>query len=133
MTDKLFVEKFLSVFAKGINENQMRKCGIRKKKGYLWNLLGCKVVPCLEGELARAEYNKVDKTDAFEVLYMSPNILEIFERTEALSDLHLTAEDIDEAGLVEFYIIGKDFAWCYVVTHAGDGAGPYFCYAPAQS
>ena len=33
---------------------------------------------------------------------------------------------IKNNGLIEFYVIGKDFSWCYIVTHERDGCGPYF-------
>lgn len=128
MTEKEFVERFLGVFAKDITEKQRRKNHIAgKRKGYLWNLFGTQFVSFFEGDIARAKYNIADKTGAFEVLYDSPCLLEAFE-SELLNAEHLTAEGIDNSGLAEFYIIGKDFSWCYVVTHAGDAAGPYFCY-----
>lgn len=130
MTENEFVAKFLSVFAKNINEHQKRKNhvgGIRN--GYLWNLFGNNLVPCYEGDNARTEYNIADKTGAIEVFYDSPCLLETFV-AETLSSSHLTADGIDNSGFAEFYIIAKDFSWCYVVTHGFNACGPYFCYAP---
>lgn len=129
MLEKDFVNKFLSVFAKDVNEQQKRKNRIGgKHKGYLWNLFGTKFVSYLEGNDARAEYDIVDKTGAVEILYDSPCLSKTFE-IEVLNVEHMTSAGIDNSGLVEFYIIGNDFSWCYVVTHAGDAAGPYLCYA----
>lgn len=33
---------------------------------------------------------------------------------------------IQNNGLIEFYVIGLNFSWCYIVTHEPDGCGPYF-------
>ena len=40
----------------------------------------------------------------------------------------MTSSDIDDCGLIEFYVVGKNFEWCYVVTHELDLCGPYFCF-----
>lgn len=129
MTKKEFEKKFLKTFAKNITEKQQKKFKIAgEAKGLLWNVF--QLVPCYEGNQARIEYEKVDKTGAVEVLYDSPCMRVGEFYCGELEKVHNTAEGIDNSGLVEFYIMGKDFAWCYVVTHAGDSAGPYFCYAP---
>lgn len=129
MTDNKFVEKFLSVFAKDITKKQKRKAYIGKKyRGYLWHLFSYQLISCLEGNEARAEYDQVDKTGAFEIQY--DNGIMGDGETISLNEEHKTAKGIDDSGYIEFYIIGKDFSWCYVVTHEGDYAGPYFCYAP---
>ena len=128
MTDKEFTDKFLDTFAKNISKKELKKCHVGIKKGCLWNLFGYKLLPCFEGNKAREEYDKADKTDAIEIQYA----LGWYDTKETsnLSAEHNTAAGIDDSSLNEFYVVGKDFSWCYVVTHAGDAAGPYFCYAP---
>lgn len=129
MTDNEFVQKFLSVFAKNITEMQKRKAYIGKNhSGYLWHLFSYKLLPCLEGDNAREEYNKIDKTNVIEIQY--DNGIMGDKETLSLDKAHFTAEGIDNSGLLEFYVIGKDFSWCYVITHEQDLCGPYFCYAP---
>lgn len=129
MTDNEFVEKFINIFAKDITEQQKRKASIGKKyNGYLWHLFNYKLLSCFEGNEARAEYNKVDKTDAFEIQYDNGYLGD--KETTRLDQAHTSAEGVDNASLPEFYIIGKDFSWCYVVTHEFNLCGPYFCYAP---
>lgn len=133
MTEKEFEENFLRVFANDITEKQLKKFRIGKKyKGYLWLLFNRGLVSCYEGDAARLEYNSANKTGAMEVLYNSSCVRGGFD-CSVLDTEHLMSKGVDDAHLDEFYIIGKDFSWCYVVTHEGDLAGPYFCYAPKKS
>lgn len=128
MTKNEFIDNFLNVFAKDITEKQKREAHVGiNNRGCLWNLFGYKLLPCFEGNEARMEYNKANKENAFEFYFYDDSLCD--DETAILNEAHLTAEQIDQEGLAEFYIVGKDFSWCYVVTHAGDHAGPYFCYA----
>lgn len=125
-----FCETFLSVFANGIKERQKRKYRIGLEYGgYLWHLFYYNLVPVFIGDEARKEYNKVDKNGAVQIQY-DLGIGYGDEETLSLEDNFLTAEGIDKGGYCEFYVIGKDFSWCYIVTHENDSCGPYFCYAP---
>lgn len=130
VTEKEFAESVLSAYGKNITKYQIKRSFRGYRKGYLWLGLSYKLLPCLEGDEARIEYDKVEKTDAFEIYYDDD-----FgdKETTSINEMHLTAKQIDDLGLAEFYIIGKDFSWCYVLTHAGDGCGPFFCYAPKSS
>lgn len=132
MTQKEFVDKFKLTFTSHLPEKVLKKFRIgNREKDFLWNLFGAKLVDCYEGDAARKEYNKADKLEAIEILYSGHNkVLRDEEETTPLKPEHMTAEGIDEAGLPEFYIIGKDFSWCYVITHEFDLCGPYFCYKP---
>ncbi|MCR4726870.1 MAG: DUF4275 family protein [Clostridia bacterium] len=149
MTSEDFAKRFIEVFSKNVSEEEfaesiskafisISKKGIKRsykqyvthKEGYLWMRLSYGIIPFFEGDEARREYDKADKTDAFEIYYYCEGLC--YPETATISNNHLTAKMIDDDDVGEFYIIGKDFAWCYVVTHAGDGAGPYFCYAPKQ-
>ena len=124
-----FRETFLSVFANGMKRQQKRKYRIGLEYGgYLWHLCYYKLVPAFIGDDARKEYNKVDKNGAIQIRY-DLGIGYGDEETSRLEDNFLTAEGIDKGGYSEFYVIGKDFSWCYIVTHEMDLCGPYFCYA----
>lgn|SRR5690554_5281800 len=128
MTSEEFEEKFLNMFANNISDKVRKKNKIGKKYGgYLWYIFSQNLYPCFEGIKAKNEYDCVDKTNAFEIQYDNGFIGD--RQTNFLYDVHLTAKGIDEDELFEFYVIGEDFSWCYVVTHERDLCGPYFCYA----
>ena len=147
MTSQDFVKRFIEVFSKNVSEEEFSekiskafgsiskkeikrsyKEYVTHKDGYLWMRLSYGIIPYFEGDEARREYDKADKTDAFEIFYYDSNFCD--KETSAMAEMYLTAKQVDEFAGCEFYIIGKDFSWCYVVTHAGDAAGPWFCYAP---
>ena len=131
MNKQDFINKFLNIFAKNISPKELKTYRIGAKSGeFLWNLFAGKLISCLSGDKARQEYDKANKVGAEEIQFSSDFIGYDDLNTYPLSDEHRTACDIDKSGLIEFYVIGKDFAWCYVVTHEGDLCGPYFCYAP---
>ena len=126
-----FINKFLNIFAKNVSPKELKTYRIGAKSGeFLWNLFAGKLISCLSGDKARQEYDKANKVGAEEIQFSSDFIGYDDLNTYPLSDEHRTACDIDKSGLIEFYVIGKDFSWCYVVTHEGDLCGPYFCYAP---
>lgn len=131
MTRNEFANKFLKVFCSHIPQKQLKKFHIGTgKKHFLWNVFAGKLVPCFEGDAARKEYDKVDKTCAEEIIYDNCARVTSDAYSSILSQQHLTSRDIDESGLMEFYVVGCDFAWCYVITHEFDLCGPYFCYNP---
>lgn len=126
-----FIEIFLNTFAKNISAKKLKTYRIGADSGeFLWNIFAGELIPCFAGDRARQEYDKVDKVGAEEIQISNYFIGEDDLFSYPLSDMHETSHGIDESGLLEFYIIGKDFSWCYVVTHEGDLCGPYFCYAP---
>ena len=130
MTKNDFIVAFYSAFAKNILLKDKKKYNIGiNKKGLLWDIFAAKLVPCYTGDEARRLFDSVDKTGAIEIHYAGHN--RFFEddiATSDLSDEHMQAKGIDDSGLFEFYVIGKDFEWCYVVTHELDLCGPYFCF-----
>lgn len=131
MKSSEFENNFLAVFAKNISKKQLIKNKIRKNEnGYLWNIFGNGLVKCFQGNDARFEFDKVDKYGAIEIQY--DNCYMGDEESSIINNDHYTAKGIDDASLIEFYVIGKDFSWCYVVTHALDGCGPFFAYAPQE-
>ena len=129
MTKNDFLKAFYSAFAKNIvSEEKKHNVGI-SKKGLLWDIFAAKLVSCYEGDEARRLFDAVDKTGAMEIHYSGNN--RFFEddiTTSDLSDNHIQAKGIDNSGLFEFYAIGRDFEWCYIVTHEFDLCGPYFCF-----
>ena len=128
VTRKLFQELFLKTFAPNLKDWERRKYCINwKGKGYLWHLFSNNLVPCLVGNEAREAYDRADKTDALEIQYDYGLGDEIMQ---PLSSTYTTALKVDWYGYTEFYIVGKNFSWCYVVTHELDLCGPYFCYNP---
>lgn len=129
MTQRQFIEGFLSTFAKNLTETEKKRFNVgSRKKDYLWNLFAARLVPCFENNEARQMYNIADKTNAVEIVYSGNKDSKDDEYTTSLKDNHLTAEGIDEDGIPEFYVIGNEFSWCYVVTHEFDLCGPFFCY-----
>ena len=125
MTKLEFVDKFWENFIESIALDERKKYQIEKSdRRFLWNAFASVVLPSLEGELANVEFDKVDKTGAFEIQYNYFGISD--ENTRPLSQSHYNSQNVNH--IPEFYIIGKDFAWCYIVTHELDLCGPYFCY-----
>lgn len=130
MTTNEFIIAFYSAFIKNISSEDKRKHNIEiNKKSLLWDIFAANLVPCYEGDDARRVFDAVDKTGAIEISYSGHN--RFFKddiTTVELSDKHMCAKDIDNSGLFEFYVVGRDFEWCYVVTHELDLCGPYFCF-----
>ncbi|MCB9498821.1 MAG: DUF4275 family protein [Bacillales bacterium] len=130
LTKKEFIEKMLSI-DKNTKKSIIRQCyKAYKKHSYLWLGFSYKLPPCFEGNEARNEYDKVEKNGAFEIYYYVDNLCD--DETQEISENHKTALQIDNSREAEFYIVGKDFSWCYVVTLDGDYCGPFFCYAPKK-
>ena len=133
MNKQDFINKFLNTFAKNISPKELKTYRIGAKSGeFLWNLFAGKLIPCFSGNKARQEYDKANKVGAEEIQFSSDFIGYDDLNTYPLSDEHRTARDIDKSGLIEFYVIGKDFEWCYVVTHEGD-ADHIFVMRPNNS
>lgn len=130
MTKNDFIVAFYSAFAKNILPNDKKKYNITiGKKGLLWDIFAAKLVPCYEGNNARTFFDTIDKTGAMEIHYSGHNRFGKDDKaTSVLSCNHMKSKYIDDSGLIEFYVIGRNFEWCYVVTHELDLCGPYFCF-----
>jgi hypothetical protein len=129
MKNDKFERKWLRAFAKNVTDEQKEKAHIGIGGGFLWHAFSFECVPCFKGDAARAEYNKAKKNGAIEFFYDPACKIGLYEESEYLSATHMTAEQIDSDDLSEFYVIGKNYSWCYVRTHERDCCGPYFCYA----
>jgi len=119
-----FANKVIKVYGDKLSKSDIRKFKIGCKDGYfLWNIFGYKLFENLEGDSARKEFDLVNKEGASEIhLYWNNGN----ETLEPLRSKHDSAMKIDEERITEFYVVGKNFEWIYIVTHEFDAAGPYF-------
>lgn len=120
-----FVKDFIKNFVPTISIKQLKKLKCyAPNHGYLWMVCEHNLVENLKGDDAMTAYDNVDKTGAVEFQYdngfMSDDV------SIPLSKENDSSIKIKNNGLIEFYVIGKDFSWCYIVTHERDGCGPYF-------
>lgn len=120
-----FVEIFIEKFVPSMTSKELKKkkC-YPPNHGYLWMICEHNLVKNLKGKEATIAYDNVDKTGAIEFQYDNGFLGDDF--SVPLSQENDSSEKIKKAGLIEFYIIGKDFSWCYIVTHEPNGCGPYF-------
>ncbi len=120
-----FVEEFINNFVPLISVKDLKKLNCYAPNyGYLWMVCEHNLVENLKGIEAKIAYDKVDKTGAIEFQYDNGFLGD--DVSIPLSKENDTSEKINKSGLIEFYVIGKDFSWCYIVTHEPDGCGPYF-------
>ena len=126
-----FAIRFQEAFCGHFSQNQLKNLGVGTGcKEFLWNIFAGSAVPCLVGNAARDEYNRVNKLNAEEIVYDNFGFVTGDIYSCKLPHHHMTAEGIDESGLVELYVVGHDFSWCYVITHEMDLCGPFFSYNP---
>ena len=118
-----FIDKWIQVFAPNITKSQYKQ---RIHNQYIWHTFSWDIIPkgtYLEGDDARNAYNNVDKNGAI--------CLQLWfdESTTSLTENFDSADKIEtpDGDYVEFYVVGKDFTWTYIVTHESNmGFGPYF-------
>lgn len=124
-----FVKTFENVFLSNISLKQRKKFHIGKEfDGYLWQVFNHELVESYSNQDAKTQFDNIDKNEALEIQYDN----DFFGDAIAypLSKEHMTASGIDKSCLPEFYVIGKNFLWCYVVTHEFDLCGPFFAFNP---
>lgn len=114
-----FFARWLKEFATDLTDKQYRKY-IHKQ--YIWHAFSYNIIPkekYLEGDSARQAYDKANKDGAISLQ------LDFEDKPTALTEEFDTAKKIEDYD--EFYVVGKDFSWTYIVTHETDiGIGPYF-------
>ncbi len=120
-----FVEEFHKNFLPLFSIKKLKKLNCyAPNHGYLWNACEHNLVENLKGKDAMLAYDNIDKTGAIEFQYdngfMGDDI------SKPLSKENDNSIKIQNNGLIEFYVIGLNFSWCYIVTHEPDGCGPYF-------
>ena len=112
-------ERWLDTFAADVSEEDLGKY-VLAGGSYLWNIFSEKLVPCLEGDAARAA---LPQGDCWQFFCEYPPAALPRVRAMAWEDIEKLPADVD------WYLVDKDFTWTYVHTHEED-CGPYFCRAP---
>lgn len=120
-----FVEKFIQNFVPLVPIKELKKLHCyAPDHGYLWMVCEQDLVENLKGKDAMIAYDNADKTEAIEFQYdngfLGDNV------SMPLSEENNNSDKIEKSGLIEFYVIGKNYSWCYIVTHEPNGCGPYF-------
>ncbi len=120
MTKIELIENWLSVFAKNVDDNIVRK-HVTSHGNFLWHIFTWGNVSCYEGEEARAKFNSLQEMNGIK-FYGGYS-----KQIEGLSMVKkITAEEIDEDIGDDVYIVDMNFTWTYVRTHESY-CGPYFC------
>lgn len=120
-----FVREFIENFVPSISVKQLKKLKCyAPDHGYLWMVCEHNLVENLKGKDAMSAYDAIDKTGAIEFQYDNGFMGD--DASIPLSKENDSSIKIQNNGLIEFYVIGREFSWCYIVTHEHDGAGPYF-------
>ena len=122
MDIKEFIDNWIHAFAPNITKSQFRK---RLHNQYIWHAFSWNIIPkgtYLEGEEARNAYNNVDKKGAICLqLWFDGFTTPLTADFDSVDKI-----ETPDGNYVEFYVVGKDFAWTYIVTHETDmGLGPY--------
>ena len=123
MNKKEFLDKWVCTFAPNITKSQYKK---RIHNQYIWHAFSWNIIPkgtYLEGDEARNAYNDVNKDGAICLqLWFDEFTTPLTEDFDSVDKIETPNGDY-----AEFYVVGKDFAWTYIVTHeTGMGLGPYF-------
>ena len=113
---KVVYERWLDSFAEGANEAELGK-HVLAENNYLWHLFSYNLVPCLEGEEAKAA---LPEGPCWQFYCEYPPEGAPLVRSVTAADIAALPADLD------WYLVDKDFTWTYVHTHEAD-CGPYFC------
>ena len=119
MTKTEFYKKWLEHFAVGISKKDLNKYVI-STGNYIWHTFSWELLDSnnfLEGEQAKAAYDKIDKHRAIYIEWFKD------EKTHDITRNLNTAADLDK--MVEVYVVAPDFSWTYIKTHESM-CGPYF-------
>lgn len=119
-----FAYLFTKHFLQNIPIKQLKKKRCYPPRGFLWCACEYNMVSNLQGQDAMEAYDRIDKTGANEITF--DNSFKNNEIAMPLSLEHNSSYKIMCAGLMEHYVIGKNFSWCYIVTHEPGACGPYF-------
>ena len=121
MNDRELIEKWLSVFGKGVDKKLIED-HVTSYGNLLWHLFTWGNVPCLEGDEARKAFDELKYTEAIKFYDGYSNHIEDISTVGKLS-----AKKIDKDRGSDVYIVAKDFSWTYVRTHETGSCGPYLC------
>lgn len=92
-------------------------CFYGETYGFLWNAMAFNFIEYLKDEAADLTFDKIDKKGAMEILYDPEAKIGMFNMPNSLKENHNTSKQIMDEDLSEFYVVGKDYSWCYVRTH----------------
>lgn len=128
ITKNDFPRLFLENFVPNVSYKKLKKLHILPfdDNGYLWMVCNHNLIKHLSGIDAKQKFDEVDKSSAFEIQYDNGFIGD--DVACPLDKNHISSKLIEQSNLIEFYVIGKNFSWCYIVTHEKDDCGPYFIY-----
>ena len=137
MNKEEFIKKWLKTFAPKLTPEQYEEY---IEDQYIWHTFSWELMDkndYLEDDDARCAYDAADKTDAMYLLLFedepcTKKLPEIFDTAYKIEHSGLTYVDCAEEGTpiyMEFYVVGKDFSWTYIVTHENGMLGPYFVKA----
>ena len=124
ITNLNFVSVFIKKFLSQYSYEELKKNHCLPPTGYLWNACEKGFVNSLVGSMAKEFFDKIEKNDAICIQYDIDGWGDA-EATKLPNSLN-SSKKIQDSGLYEFYVIAKNFEWCYIVTHEGDNCGPYF-------
>jgi hypothetical protein len=100
---------------------------------YLWHLFS--LVPCLEGDDARAALKAIPDETVYRFYYENPpagaSRVKPISKAEALALADRSKEEYQSVHGADWYLVDKDFTWTYVHTHE-ETYGPYFARRPAE-
>ena len=119
MTKNEFYIKWLEHFSKGISKRDLKKYVV-STGNLLWHVFSWELLKenkFLEGDQAKAAYDKIDKRGAIYIEWFED------EKTHDITWDMNTATDLDKK--VEVYVVASDFSWTYIKTHESM-CGPYF-------
>ena len=123
MNNKEFLDKWVRTFAPNITKSQYEE---RIHNQYIWHAFCYGIIPkgtYLEGDEARNAYNGINKNGAICMQFgfdeFATPLTADFDRADKI--------ETPDGDYAEFYVVGKDFTWTYIVPHeTGIGLGPYF-------
>lgn len=119
-----FVSVFIKNFLSQYSYEKLKKNHCLPPTGYLWNACEKKFVKSLVGSEANDYFDRIEKDDAICIQYDIDGWGD--EEAAELPDSLNSSKKIQNSGLYEFYVIARNFEWCYIVTHEGNNCGPYF-------
>ena len=125
MTDRKIINYWLYAFARDVDKQKLTD-HVLSSGNYFWHIFSNKYVPCLEGDEARAEFERIvyDKAIRFHDGYGG----QITSVTETIKIAAASLDKEHKRSGQDVYIVAEDFSWTYVKTHENGWYGPYFCY-----
>jgi len=130
MTEQKIINNWLYAFARDVDKQKLSD-HVLSYGNLLWHVFSYEYVPCLEGDEARAEFDRIayDKAIRFHDGY-SGQITDVTETGK------ITAASLDKEhkhGAQDVKVVAESFSWTYAKTHETGWCGPYFCYRKPEA